>query len=262
MRVMRRTSRDTLALAAALAVASAGLAVTASRRRDEPEEDDRALLATAAHELRTPLTSLHLRLDLLVQALEGEAPDLIEARQHAERANALSNAVIRLANELLQLTGAPATGLRRPVDIVQIARQVLDEFEGVKGPTVVLQLRAVEPVWAVSDPVAVAQILRVLIDNALRFAPAGTVVSVSAGRRGRRCELTVADCGPGIAPADRERIFRRFQGASRDGRFGLGLAIGRDLAHRLGGDVRLSSAASPTAFTLDLPAATESTACS
>jgi signal transduction histidine kinase len=106
-----------------------------------------------------------------------------------------------------------------------------------------------------ADPGAVAQILRILLDNALRFAPAGTAVTVTAGRRGRRCELTVADWGPGVAEGDRERIFGRFERAAQtgpDGRFGLGLAIGRDLAHRLGGELCLSSPASPTAFTLEL----------
>jgi signal transduction histidine kinase len=212
------------------------------------------LVATAAHELRTPLTSLHLRLDLLARALDEEPPDVAEARVHAERAIAQSRRLIRLTNDLLHLAtaGAQPSG---PVDLRAIAREVVAEFEGVRTPAVALQVRGVDAVWALADQGAVAQIVRILLDNALRFAPAGTVVTLSASRRGRRCELTVADWGPGVAEGDRERIFGRFERAVQagpDGRFGLGLAIGRDLARRLGGELSLSSAASPTAFTLEL----------
>jgi signal transduction histidine kinase len=212
------------------------------------------LVATAAHELRTPLTSLHLRLDLLAQALDEEPPELVQAREHAQRAIAQSRRLIRLTNDLLHLAtaGAHPSG---PVDLREIAYEVIAEFEGVRTPEVELQVRAVDAVRALADPGAVAQILRILLDNALRFAPAGSVVTISAGRRRRHCELTVADWGPGIPEDDRERIFGRFERSAQaggDGRFGLGLAIGRDLAHRLGGELRLSSAVSPTAFTLEL----------
>jgi signal transduction histidine kinase len=246
---------DRRILVAALAAAAVGLLVAGvSRRRDERDHDADALLATAAHELRTPLTSLHLRLDLLAEALDEQPPDLAEAREHAQRAAAQSRRLVRLTNDLLHLTAAGARPIR-PVDLRELAREVIGEFEGIRAPTVELELRAVDAVWALGDPGSVAQILRILLDNALRFAPAGTVVTVSAGRRGRRCELTVSDWGPGIAEHDRDRIFGRTKGAGqggRDGRFGLGLTIGRDIARRLGGDLRLSSAASPTAFTLEL----------
>jgi signal transduction histidine kinase len=243
-------------LLAALAAATAGLVVAgASRRGDHHDDQTDTLLATASHELRTPLTSLHLRLDLLAEALEEEPPDLTQAREHAQRATAQSRRLIRLTNDLLHLATAGSRP-SRPVDLREIAREVIGEFEGVRAPPVELELRAEGAVYASGDPGAVAQILRILLDNALRFAPAGTVVSVSAVRRGRHCELTVSDSGRGIAEGDRERIFRRFERGAHgghDGRFGLGLAIGRELARRLGGELRLSSAAAPTAFTLELP---------
>ena len=232
----------------------------ASSRAERPPEDADVLLLTAAHELRTPLTSLHLRLDLLAEALRADPPDLIEAREHAERATEQSRALIRFVNELLQLTagGVTSVGGRRPVELGELARQVIGEFEGVRAPTVAIELQASHEVSALGDPSAVAQVLRILLDNALRFAPPGTTVTVIAGRRGRRCELTVCDWGPGVADEDRERIFGRFERAGQpgpDGGFGLGLAIGHDLAHRLGGALRLGSAASPTCFALELPAA-------
>jgi signal transduction histidine kinase len=103
----------------------------------------------------------------------------------------------------------------------------------------------------------VAQIVRIVLDNALRYAPAGTVVTVSVRSRGGRCEVAVRDQGPGIPEEDRDRIFERFQrgGRPQGGGFGLGPAIGRELARRMGGELRLTSAAAPTCFVLELRAA-------
>jgi signal transduction histidine kinase len=113
-------------------------------------------------------------------------------------------------------------------------------------------------VSAIADPGAVAQVLRILVENALRFAPSGTSVHVRAEQAQRRAEITVSNAGPPIAVADRERIFEPFE-RGRDERSGsgagLGLAIGRELARQMGGDLRLATDPSPTRFTLSLPAA-------
>ena len=84
--------------------------------------------------------------------------------------------------------------------------------------------------------------MRILLDNALRVAPAGSSIEVHAGTRGAWALLTVRDHGPGVAPGERELIFERFQrGSATGGRsgFGLGLAIGRELAARMGGALEL-----------------------
>ncbi len=120
-----------------------------------------------------------------------------------------------------------------------------------------LELRGADAVWALGDEGGVTQILRILLDNALRFAPLDTPVTVTVRRSGRRCAVAVCDRGRGVPDGDRERIFGRFQRAGPPGPddgFGLRLAIGRDLARRMGGELRLGSAASPTCFTLELPA--------
>ena len=186
--------RNCHGLAAALALATAGLVVAraTSQPHDSSDDDARTLVAIAAHELRTPLTSLHLRLDLLAEELDEEQPDLAQAREHAQRAAALSRRVVRLTNDLLHLATAGARP-SRPVDLRDVAREVIGELEPMRPPAVALELRADDPVWALGDPGAVAQILRILLDNAVRFAPPGTVVTVSPGRRGRRSALTVRD---------------------------------------------------------------------
>jgi len=98
------------------------------------------------------------------------------------------------------------------------------------------------PCWGRGDPDAVARVVRILLDNALRYGPSGQAVRVLAGGDGQAASLTVADSGPGVPEQEREHIFERFHrgsGAGSEGGFGLGLAIGRELAMRMGGDVRL-----------------------
>jgi signal transduction histidine kinase len=229
------------------------------------EQARRRFVATASHELRTPLASLRLMLGMLEEDLDAAAPDLADARHQVARATAQAERLSRLAGDLLDLSRLDAAVALRdePVDLRALARAVGAEFEDVRGVAVVLEPEERRAGWALGDPGAVAQILRILLDNALRVAPAGTAVTVALRREGTRCLAGIRDEGPGVAPGDRERIFRRFErgGAAWGGRevssggFGLGLAIGRELARRMGGDIRLSSPASPTCFTLELPIA-------
>jgi signal transduction histidine kinase len=104
----------------------------------------------------------------------------------------------------------------------------------------------------------VAQIVRILVGNALRFAPPGQLVRVTAQLRDGVAIVAVEDCGPGVAPEERERIFGRFQrgrGSEQDGGFGLGLAIGRELARGMHGDLELDPDHAPGArFVLRIPA--------
>jgi two-component system OmpR family sensor kinase len=100
----------------------------------------------------------------------------------------------------------------------------------------------------------VLQIGRILVENALRHTPAGTSIRVVVRTP---AELAVVDEGPGIAPADAERVFERFtrlEGGIASGS-GLGLAIARDLAGLMGGAVTLESTPGRTEFTLSLPSA-------
>ena len=232
------------------------------RRLQHQEEARRAFVATASHELRTPLTSLDGMLELLDDDLRIGETDLDEARALLARARAQSRRLGRLAADLLDLSRLDAEVRLRsePVELGELCRAVLAEFElpaGERGIAPVLEVGQ-EPVWALGDPGSVARIVRILLDNAVRASPAGKKIKVVI-HGGSPVALSVCDRGPGIPPEDREVIFRRFQ-RGRDtaggGGFGLGLAIGRELAERMGGELSLDPSYGPGArFTLTLPAA-------
>jgi signal transduction histidine kinase len=229
---------------------------TMQDRLREQEQARRAFVSTASHELRTPVTSLRLMLELLREEIGREpppAPAQVRAQLHdaAEQAERLG----RLTDELLDLSrldaGVPLA--RELVDLRAVARSVAHEIDArarereqrihVAAPD--------EPVWAVADPGAVAQIVRILLDNALRFAPPDSAVDVEldGAADGAPC-VRVRDAGPGVAPGEREAVFERFRrGAATSGTtgFGLGLAIGRELARRMGGELALVEVERPGA---------------
>jgi signal transduction histidine kinase len=210
-----------------------------------------AFLSTASHELRTPLAALSGTVELLGEELARGAPDLDAARDRAAAAARQTARLTALAVDLLDLGRLEADAPLRsePVDLDELVRTVAREFARAD-----IAVASPGGVWARADPVAVARILRVLLDNALRHG-AGPV-EVSLAGAGDGALLVVADAGPGIPAPERERIFGRFErgsaGAATPG-FGLGLAIARGLARRMGGDVRAQAAPRGARLAVTLP---------
>lgn len=229
-------------------------------RLSRQEEARRSFVATASHELRTPLTSLDGMLELLNEDLQDAHPDLEDARALVQRAHAQSRRLGRLAADLLDLSRIDAQVELRsePVELGELSRAVLAEFEiGTEQHAVRSSLDDVDgSVWALGDPGSIAQILRILLDNAVRASPPGSEVRVVL-RPGEAVTISVRDEGSGVAPDERESIFERFhRGRETSGRagFGLGLAIGRELAERMGGELVLEDEErSGATFTLRLP---------
>jgi signal transduction histidine kinase len=228
----------------------------------QQEEARRAFVATASHELRTPLTSLDGMLELLDEDLQQADPDLDDARSLVDSARAQSRRLSRLAADLLDLSRIDAQVQLRsePVELGELSRAVMAEFElgtAERGIVTVLDDSA-GSVWALGDPGSVARILRILLDNAVGVSPYQGQVRVEL-HNGDQASLSVQDGGPGVLPEERELIFERFQrGSGSVGRagFGLGLAIGRELAQRMGGELVLEDMSAPGAkFTLRLPVA-------
>jgi signal transduction histidine kinase len=240
-------------LARALAAMQDGL-----RRQEDAR---RTFVATASHELRTPLTSVQGMLELLDEDIERGDVDLEDAHAQIQRAQRQLRRLEHLAGDLLDLSRLDAEVVLRcePVELGEVCRAVGAEFERRAGERGV-RLAVVPPIgpcWGRGDANAVARIVRILLDNALRFAPPGTAVRVVTAYHGEQATVEVADRGPGVPATERERIFARFQRGTAtggEGGFGLGLAIGRELAERLGGSLVLASGDGPGArFVLSLP---------
>jgi signal transduction histidine kinase len=212
-------------------------------------------IATASHELRTPIFSLAG----FVELLQDEELDEDTRREFLETMSEQVARLQKLSVDLLDLSRLDAGSIElhaEEVDLSELARSIVHEFtpaiaEHDTNLDVRLQEHGPE---AFCDPERVAQIMRILLDNALRHTPAGTHVTVRADRSNGAAGFTVADAGPGLPEGSRAKVFERFYTGDAARGAGLGLAIARELAERMDGRLRVSSEAGGTAFTLELPA--------
>jgi len=203
-------------------------------------EAQRAFVSDAAHELRSPLTALKLQLLLLRRA-----PDEGARAQAMEALSAGIDRAARLVEQMLNLAraepGVPCAARVR-VDLSEIVRQALAEtapYAASRGTT--LELSAPRPAPVSGDPDALKILVRNLADNAVRYAPPGGRVALQVLGAEDGVTVQVDDAGPGIPPAERERVFDRFyrRAAGGEGGTGLGLAIVRRVADAHHAQVRL-----------------------
>jgi len=229
-------------------------------RLRQQEDARRAFIATASHELRTPLASLDTMLELLAEDLHADPVDVADARERVGLAQIQSRRLAGLATDLLDLSRIDAQLELRsePVELVETARAVTAEFDlraQAREVAIVLDTSG-EGAWAQADPGSVARIIRIMLDNALHVAPAHSRVAVRVANGNGPPSVEVADEGPGVPENERELIFERFKRGSErggEGGFGLGLAIGTELASRMGGRLELTDANPGATFRLILP---------
>lgn len=217
---------------------------------EESTERQRRFIADAAHELRSPIASLRTQLEV-AQA----HPELLEL-------DGLIGDTIRLehlAADLLLLARLDA-GEQPRADRVDLVVLVREELEHRVRDRVAIQIAIPEETVAVTGSrTQLARVLGNLVDNAQRHAAGIVRVAVDRDADGRAV-LSVTDDGPGVPPADRDRIFQRFvrldDARSRDeGGAGLGLAIVRDVVERHGGSIHVTDGAPGARFVVTLPAA-------
>jgi signal transduction histidine kinase len=211
-------------------------------------------IATASHELRTPIFSLAG----FVELLQDEELDEDTRREFLETMSEQVARLQKLSVDLLDLSRLDAGSVElhaEPVDLAELARSVVNEFTpALADHDTDLEIRLpTHGPEALCDPVRVAQIMRILLDNALRHTPAGTQVTVGASRVNGTAGLTVTDSGPGLPDHTDTKVFERFYTGDAARGAGLGLAIARELAERMHGRLRVSAASPGTAFTLELP---------
>jgi two-component system, OmpR family, sensor kinase len=212
-------------------------------------------IASASHELRTPIFSLGGFLELLAD----EDLDEETRRQFLDQLRGQVDRMRKLATELLDLSRLEAGALElrpEPTDVGQLAREVAGEFTPAAqrhSSAVRLELPD-DPIELDCDPERVAQVLRILLDNALVHTPAGTGVRVSAARRNGHVRLEVSDRGLGIKRQNMPHIFEPFFTSNEEAQgAGLGLAIARELAERMQGRLTVRSVPGSTTFSLVIP---------
>ena len=210
-------------------------------------------IANASHELRTPIFSL----GGFVELLDEEEPDPAAREEFVRTMREQVNRLTKLTADLLDLSKLDADVLQvntERIDLGVLAGRVAEEF----GPAAEhhgspIDVNGDRATTALADPDRVAQIMRILVDNALTHTPQGTSISIMAQSRDGVAKLVVADDGPGIDPHVRTRVFDRFYTGDRVSGSGLGLAIAHELAVLMDGELRLASDRGRTEFTLRLP---------
>jgi signal transduction histidine kinase len=249
-RRVRATSRDEVGqLAAAFNLMAEDLELADRQRRE--------LIANVSHELRTPITALQAVLENIIDGVAD--PDTLKiALGQTERLG-------RLVSELLDLSRIDAGVLpltRTAVALCDLVDEVVAEVRVsavAAGRDVRFESSVPAVAVAYADRERLHQVLVNLLDNAVRHSPPGSPVSVFAEvGPGGGCAIEVRDRGPGIPPADRERVFERFtRGRVRtaSGGTGLGLAIAQWVVELHGGTIAVLDSVVGCRIRVTLPAA-------
>jgi two-component system sensor histidine kinase KdpD len=255
---------DTFAAQLALSLQRAWLAEAAEAARISAERVllRNTLLASISHDLRTPLSAIAGAGSLIAQP---------EYSLNADRRTTLGKLIERKARDMSQL-------LTNVLDLVQMefgGRALRSDWHAIDD-LVALALRASQSrlaQWRVVlnlppdlpliqvEPTLIVQILSNLLENAAKYTPAGTTITICAAARGESILISVADDGPGLPAGDPERLFEKFQRGRSESNIvgvGLGLAICRAAARLHGGDIRAcNNPGGGARFEISLPVATQ-----
>jgi len=205
----------------------------------------RRFSADAAHELRTPLTLLRSRIESALAAPRDAEKDRLLLDRTLDDIDHLSSTITAMLRLAHSEAGVEFERLRR-VELRDLLLGVIEFFEPLAiDAEVSLSLGGASDVGVVGDPTWLHQLFANLVDNAIKFTPAGGSIAIVVEQRGDLAIVSVRDTGIGIAPAEHERVFeafRRVEGASARAGSGLGLPLAREIARAHGGEIELESA--------------------
>jgi two-component system, OmpR family, sensor histidine kinase TctE len=211
---------------------------------DAQAESQRRFVADAAHQLRTPLAGLQAQVEAWAQAANtrnaarqrGADEGLVLRTEQIMKLRSATRRTSQLANQLLALSRADARSMdaqpMQSVDLKDLCESMLElHLDPATAKNIDLGLDA-QPAQAIGHHWLLRELLGNVVDNAVKYTPAGGTITIRCGLRGDAPFLEVEDDGPGIAPAERSRVLERFYrvpGTGGEGN-GLGLAIADEIA--------------------------------
>jgi two-component system sensor histidine kinase MprB len=204
-------------------------------------EEQRRFVADASHELKTPVTALQGHARIVARA--AERGDLERVRESSRIVEQQTSRLAGIVRELLALAESGAGETRQePLRLDRVVADACDELR-LAHPDRTLELE-LEPATVTGDPARLGELVRVLVDNAIKYSPAGAPVHVDVTNSASPC-VAVRDQGAGLSDLDRARAFDRFyrgEAASGVAGSGLGLAIAKAIAESHGATVELVAA--------------------
>ncbi|PTL60331.1 CHASE domain-containing protein [Paraconexibacter algicola] len=223
-------------------------AIVLERARDEAQAADRAkatFLATMSHEIRTPMNAVVGMSSMLLRAPLSE-----EQHERARVIRSSGEHLLGLINEILDVSKLEAGRIELEAGPLEVRGLIVGTVDLIRADaearrvSVEVDIAPGTPPWVHGDDGRLRQVLLNLLANAVRHSPEAGRVRVGVGATpvpdGWELDLTVADTGPGIDPADRDRIFEPFeQGTGRVGGTGLGLSIASRLVEAMGGRIEV-----------------------
>jgi signal transduction histidine kinase len=217
------------------------LLVDSTRTHELQRLKDR-FLSSVSHELRTPLTNICAYSEILRHMLPGDSTEWPEFVRVIHEEGLQLNRLVDEMFDYLQLESGEATFANDLVDGVAVVRETVAGFESTAASrqlSVELTISG-QPPQLIGDGVRLRQVVRSLLDNAIKFTPPGGRVQVSLGTRDEAWELRLEDSGPGVPPTERQAVFEKFNQlpdlmTDKPSGTGLGLATSRAVISRLGG---------------------------
>ncbi len=237
-------------------VVSYRLAKRTLRPIEEALESQSRFTADASHELRTPLTAMQTEIEVALRdpSLNKPAKKLLNSNlEEVAKLKALSDNLLRLANK-------NDLNLGRSVSLLQVTREACNRYAKPAKANRIKITNKVSDLQVPGDYDSLVELAVTLLDNALKYSPAGSTITISSSRHGKQAYLVVADQGQGIRVADQPHIFDRFYRAdssrSKDTTegHGLGLSIAQKIASLHGGEITVKSTPGKgSTFTVKLP---------
>jgi signal transduction histidine kinase len=237
----------------------------------ESVDAQRTFVADASHELRTPVAVVRTNAELLDRHLQAEglgtspndALAVHDILSETERMGKLVSQMLTLA----QVDAGQQTLSRSPLSLGELADEVGRSMRALAdAKEIALEVRVDPSVWVEGQRDRLREVLVTLVDNAIKYTPAGGRVSIGVERHNRRATMTVSDTGVGVPAESLKNIFERFYRVDKartrdDGGTGLGLAIARHMVLAHGGDIKMESTEGKgTRVTIELRALTPNVA--